>query len=88
MATLPQPMVFGDFDKYTGEVFIPGIGGFGNELAATAEDPPTWSARIELPTVVSVIPNSRVVIRPFNTSTGTSGPIILENIIPGGSCQS
>ena len=88
MATLPQPTVFGNFDKYTGEIFIPGIGSFVNQLFATPEDPPTWSARIDLPTVTSVIPNSRVVIRPFNSLTGATGPVILEGIIRGGSCQS
>ena len=88
MATLPQPTVFGNFDKYTGEIFIPGIAGFGNQLFATPEDPPTWSTRIELPTAASVMPNSRVVIRPFNSLTGASGPTILEGVIRGGSCQS
>lgn len=88
MVTLPQPTIFGDFDMYTGEIFIPGIGGFGNQLFASPEDPPTWSARIDLPTVASIMPNSRVSIRPLNSSTGTSGPIILEGLIRGGNCQS
>ncbi|MZP31341.1 LysM peptidoglycan-binding domain-containing protein [Heliobacterium undosum] len=86
-ATLPQPTVFGNFDRYFGEIRIPDIGGFGNELFATPEDPPTWSSRVELPTVASVIPNSRVFIRPFNSQTGNSGGVILEGFIPGGSCQ-
>ncbi len=86
MATLPQPTVFGNFDKYLGEIFITGIGGFGNQLFATPEDPPTWSTRIDLPTVASVLPNSRLVIRPFNSITGASGPPVLEGIIDGGSC--
>lgn len=88
MVTLPEPTIFGNFDIYTGEISIPGIGGFGNQLFATPEDPPTWSARVDLPTVASVTPNSHVVIRPFNSLTGVSGPIILEGIIRGGSCQS
>ena len=87
IATLPQPTAFGNFDKYTGEIFIPGIGSFENQLFATPEDPPTWSARIDLPTVASVIPNSRVVIRPFNSLTGALGMTVLEGIILGGSCQ-
>ena len=87
MATLPQPTVFGNFDMYTGEIFIPGIGGFGNQLFASPEDVPTWSARVDLPTVASIMPNSRVLIRPFNSLTGVSGPIILEGTIRGGSCQ-
>lgn len=87
MATLPQPETFGDFDIYTGEILIPGIGGFGNQLFATPEDPPTWSTRVELPTVATVRPNSRAVIGPFNSMTGISGPTILEGIIRSGSCQ-
>lgn len=88
MATLPQPGTFGNFDLYTGEILIPGIGGFGNQLFATPEDPPTWSTRVELPTVAAIKPDSRAIIRPFNSFSGISGPIILEGIIRGGSCQS
>ena len=87
MATLPQPQVFGEFDTYTGEMIIPGTGSFRNQLFATPEDPPTWSSRIELPTAASVTPNSRVVVRPFNSLAGTSGTPILEGIILVGSCQ-
>jgi len=61
--------------------------GFGNQLFATPEDPPTWSTRVELPTVATVRPNSRAVIGPFNSMTGISGPTILEGIIRSGSCQ-
>ena len=88
MATLPQPTTFGNYNMYTGDIFIPGIGGFGNQLFPTPEDPPTWSTRIELPTVASVMPNSTVLIRPFNSVTGVSGPTILEGIIRSGNCQS
>ncbi|MDF2523116.1 MAG: hypothetical protein K0R31_757 [Clostridiales bacterium] len=88
LATLPQPTMFGNFDMYTGDIFILGIGGFGNQLFATPEDPPTWSTRVDLPTVASVMPNSRVLIRPFNSITGVSGPTVLAGIIRGGSCQS
>lgn len=88
MATLPQPTVFGNFDMYTGDIFIPGIGGFSNRLFPTPEDPPTWSTRIDLPTVASVMPNSTVIIRPFNSLTGVYGVPILEGIIHSRSCQS
>jgi len=87
MATLPQPTVFGNFDMYTGEIFIPGIGTFGNQLFATGEIPPTWSTRIELPTAASITPNSLVVIRVFNSLTGVSGVTVLEGKILGGSCK-
>lgn len=40
MATLPQPQTFGNFDIYAGEILIPGIGGFGNELFPTPQSPP------------------------------------------------
>lgn len=86
MATLPLPAAFGYFNNYTSEIFIPGVGGFGNQLFASSEDPPTWSARVELPTAASVLPKSRVAIRPYNSLTGASGAIILQGVILGGSC--
>lgn len=88
MATLPQPAVFGNFDKYIGEVSIPNTGVFRSQLFATSEDPPTWSARVDLPTAASILPNSTVVIRPFNSQTGGSGAPVLGDIILGGNCQS
>lgn len=87
MATLPQPTIFGNFDMYTAEIFIPGIGGFGNQLFPTPEDPPTWSTRIELPTVAAVTPNSYVIIRVFNSLTGVSGVIVLEGRTLSGGCN-
>ncbi|MGY3716825.1 hypothetical protein ACWE42_15015 [Sutcliffiella cohnii] len=87
MATLSQPQSFGNFDKYTGEIIIPGTGSFRNQLFATPEDPPTWSSRIELPTAASVTPNSRVLVRPFNSQTSTSGAPVLEGVIVAGNCQ-
>ncbi|WP_085449767.1 hypothetical protein [Halalkalibacter krulwichiae] len=87
MVTLPQPQFFGDFDKYTGEIIISGTGSFRNQLFATPEDPPTWSSRIELPTAASITPNSQVLVRPFNSLTGTSSAPVLEGIILVGNCQ-
>lgn len=86
-ATLPHPAMFGNFDIYIGEILIPDIGGFGNQLFPTPLDPPTWSTRIDIPTVASIIPNSRLVIRPSNSITGISGAPVLEAVIRGGSCQ-
>ena len=86
MATLPQPTVFGNFNAYLGEIFIPTIGGFGNQLYPTPDDPPTWSTRVDLPTVASVMPNSIAVVRPYNTITGTTGQVLLDGIVRGGSC--
>ena len=80
LATLPLPEYFGDFDMYIGEIFIPGIGGFGNRLFASLEDPPNWTTRIDLPTVAYILPNSRIVIRPVNSMTSLSGPIVLQGI--------
>ena len=87
MATLPQPTIFGNFDMYLAEIIIPDTGGFGNQLFPTPEDPPTWSTRIELPTAASILPNSVVVIRLYNSITRTSGAILLEGKILGGSCH-
>jgi LysM repeat protein len=87
LATLPQPSAFGNFNMYVGEIYIPDVGGFGNQLFPTPEDPPTWSTRVELPTVAAILPGSRVVIRPSNSSTGVSGGIILEAIIRDVNCH-
>lgn len=87
LATLPQPSALGNFDLYLGEIYIPDIGGFGNQLFPTAEDPPTWSTRVELPTVASILPDSQVVIRPSDSSTGISGRVILEATIHNGNCN-
>lgn len=87
LATLPQPSAFGNFDIYVGEILIPDIGGFGNQLFPTPQDPQTWATRIDLPTAASIAPNSRVVIRPANSNTGVSGDIIFDATIRGGSCH-
>lgn len=78
MATLPPPSFFGNFQGYVATALFEGIGGFGTEIFPTTEDPPTWSGRIELPTVVSLSPGVPVVIEPFNTQTGVSGPVVLR----------
>jgi len=80
-ATLPQPQTFGSFDIYTVEILIPGIGGFGNQLFPTPQEPPNWSTRIDIPTVAQITPNSIIVVRPSNSMTGASGPVILEGIV-------
>lgn len=78
-ATLPRPSFFGNYDMYITTAFFKDIGGFGNQLFPTREDPPTWSSRIEFPTVVSVTCDTRVTIQPSNSVTGLSGPIIFES---------
>lgn len=87
LATLPKPSVYGNFNTYIGELFIPGVGGFNSQLFASPEDPSTWSSRLELPTVASVDQNSVVQIRPYNSLTATSGTILLQGIFRGGNCQ-
>jgi LysM repeat protein len=87
LATLPPPAAFGNYNIYTGDIFIPDIGGFGNQMFPTPLDPPTWSTRVDLPTAASVLPNSRAVISPFSSVTGQTGPVILEGFIRSGSCQ-
>ena len=81
LATLPQPMFFGNYDVYTGEILIPDTGSFMVQLYATPEDPPTWSGRLDLPTAASILPNSYMVIKPYNSISGISGPIILDGVI-------
>ncbi len=77
MATLPPPSFFGNFQIYTATVFIRDIGGFGNQLFPTPEDPPTWATRIDLPTAAALLPDSQVVVRPSNAVTGIDGPVLL-----------
>jgi LysM repeat protein len=78
MATLPPPSYFGNYDIYITTAFLRDIGGFGNELFPTREDPPTWSSRIEFPTAASLTSDVRIVVQPSNSTTGIDGPIILE----------
>ena len=85
-ATLPQPESLGSFDTYLGEITLPGIGTFGSQLFPTPLDLPTWSARIELPTVASVSPGSRVMIMPYSLLTGAAGPVVLDGLITGNIC--
>lgn len=78
-ATLPEPSYFGRYDIYIATVFFKETGGFGNELFPSPEDPPTWSSRIELPTALSIVPDSIVTVQPFNSQTGETGPVIFSN---------
>jgi hypothetical protein len=87
MATLPPPPTFGNYDMYIMTAFFRDIGGFGNELFPTREDPPTWASRVDLPTVVSLAPDTEIVVQPSNSRTGISGPVILRGILSNcGSC--
>ncbi|SDK24600.1 LysM peptidoglycan-binding domain-containing protein [Natronincola ferrireducens] len=79
MATLPPPSFFGNYDSYIATAFLRDIGGFGNQLFPTLEDPPTWSTRIEFPTAISLTADVQVVVEPFSAITGITGPIILQN---------
>ena len=78
VASLPPASGFGDFDIFLMEVLIPEVGGFGNELFQTPEDPPTYAATVSLPTAAQLTPTSRVVVRPANSTTGLNGPILLS----------
>lgn len=80
LATLPDPAYFGsEFDMYIATVFIRDIGGFGNELFPTREDPPTWSTRIDLPAALSLTADARLVIQPSNSVTGIDGNVIFDS---------
>lgn|GEM_PF-1932798 len=83
LATLPLPSFFGNYDIYITTAFFRDIGGFGNQLFPTREDPPTWSSRIDLPTAVSISSDTRITIQPSNSVTGISGPVIYENTLAG-----
>jgi LysM repeat protein len=82
-ATLPPPSFFGNYDIYTATAFFRDIGGFGNQLFPTPQDPPIWSTRIDLPTAASVTSDVQIVVQPSNSVTGASGPIILQNTLRG-----
>jgi LysM repeat protein len=79
LATLPVPSYFGNYDIYITTAYLKDIGGFGNQLFPTSEDPPTWSSRINLPTVVSLSSDVRITIQPSSSETGSSGPVIYES---------
>lgn len=78
VATLPAPIVFGNYNFYRVSLIIPEQVVLTELLFPTPEDPPTYSATISLPTVAQITPNSRMVIQPYNTLTGRTGPVILE----------
>ena len=83
MATLPPPSFFGKYQGYVATALFEDIGGFGNQLFPSPEDPPTWVTRIELPTVVSLSPDVPIIVEPFNTQTGVSGPVVLRGSLEG-----
>ena len=81
LATLPAPSYFGNYDIYIAVAYFEDIGGFGNQLFPTREDPPTWASRIELPTAAALSSSVSIVIQPSNSTTGISGPVIFENTL-------
>lgn len=81
LATLPAPAYFGNYDIYIMTAYFKDVGGFGNQLFPTREDPPTWSSRIELPTAATLTSNVLIAIQPSNSTTGISGPVILQNTL-------
>ena len=78
IATLPTPSYFGSFDLYLVEVLASASNIFEGQLFATPDDPPSWAARVDLPFLTSLSPESEVVIRPFNSVTGNAGQPILQ----------
>jgi LysM repeat protein len=78
VATLPPPHTYGNFDVYLATVFIPEIGGFGNQLFPASDSPPTYAVTVSLPTVANLTPESRIVVEPFRTGDAATGPVVLE----------
>lgn len=78
IATLPTPSYFGTFDLYLVEVLVSQNNIFEGQLFSTPDDPPSWAARVDLPFLTSLTPESEVIIRPFNSMTGSSGDLILR----------
>ncbi|WP_366921554.1 LysM peptidoglycan-binding domain-containing protein [Metallumcola ferriviriculae] len=78
VAVLPPPEVLGEFNGWLAQVLIPEVNGFGNQLFATPVTPPTWATTFALPRGISVSAGSRVEVRPFNTDSGVSGPVVLQ----------
>ena len=77
IATLPASSYFGAYDLYIVEVMVTANNIFEGQLFATPDDPPSWAARIDVPFLTSLAPESRIDIRPFNSTTGKAGPVIL-----------
>ncbi len=77
IVTLPASSYFGAYDLYMVEVMVTANNIFEGQLFATPDDPPSWAARIDLPFLTSLSPESRIVIRPFNSLSGEAGEIIL-----------
>jgi hypothetical protein len=90
IATLPTPSYFGNFDLYLVEVLASASNIFEGQLFATPDDPPSWAARVDLPFLASLSPESEVVIRPFNSVTGNAGqPILRASLaeLPAMNCE-
>lgn len=75
---LPAPSVFGAFETYIAEVFIPATsGGFGNELLPVLTNPPTRATAFDVPPQASLTGDSTVQVAPFSGRTG-QGPVVLS----------
>lgn len=81
IASLPLPSAVGNFDIWVAEALIPAIDGFGNQLFRVSEEPPAWGTLISLPAAASLTPDTRAVVRPANSVTGVSGPVVLEGTL-------
>ncbi|HRX21607.1 MAG TPA: LysM peptidoglycan-binding domain-containing protein [Syntrophomonadaceae bacterium] len=77
IVTLPASSYFGAYDLYVVEVMVTSNNIFEGQLFATPDDPPCWAARVDLPFLTSLSPESRILIRPFNSLSGEAGEIIL-----------
>lgn len=85
---LPEPQVFGNFDRYVGDVLVPQAPpeppvAFGAllERSAPFEQPPTWAGTREFPDE----PTTAVMvdIRLFSTVSGRPGPVVLQGTLAG-----
>lgn len=78
-AALPPPRHWGNYDLYLGEVLTNrSAGKFSSQLFQSPSGNSSWAGTVLLPTVVSLIPNSRIRILPIDSETGTTGPALLQ----------
>lgn len=81
VASLPPPSDLGSFNTYVGEISIPNTADFRDELIPTPEEVPTWAITINLPTAARLTPDTRITVRPHNTTSDTSGPVVLAGTL-------
>lgn len=78
---LPSADEFGNFDTYIAQIIVPDVNTFETELNSVVNEPTLLAGRevFELPEgMVDLSALTSVYIRPFNSETNETGPVVLQ----------